>query len=81
MKLKSQQCIAVLDRGFVYVGQCQVKDETLTITKCRNIRRWGTTKGLGELVKGPLESTQVDEVGTVIAPVRALIHLIPCAGW
>ena len=70
--------IAVLDRGFVYVGKCKIDGEFLHIENARNIRRWGTTKGLGELVNGPTASTVLDEVGKVVAPVRALIHLITC---
>lgn len=81
MKLKTQQAIAVLDRGFVYVGTCSIKDETLTITNARNIRKWGTSLGLGELRNGPLPETKLDVVGTVIAPERSVIHVIPCKGF
>lgn len=70
--------IVVLDRGFVYVGKVTVGATNVTITNARNIRRWGTTKGLGELVNGPTTSTVLDEVGEVIAPLRAVIHLIKC---
>lgn len=81
MKFESQQAIAVLDRGFVYVGKCSVNDGTLRIEDARNIRRWGTSKGLGELRKGPLPNTVLDRVGEVVAPERAVIHLIPCQGF
>ena len=81
MKFKTQQAIAVLDRGFVYVGRCSVADGTLRITQARNIRRWGTTNGLGELRNGPLKDTVLDDVGEIVAPERALIHLIPCTGF
>lgn len=70
--------IVVLDRGFVYVGKVSLNGETLTINNARNIRRWGTTKGLGELVDGPTPNTKLDQVGKVIAPMRAVIHLIQC---
>jgi len=68
--------IAVLDRGFVYVGHCAIEGDWLTITKAKNIRKWGTTKGLGELVNGPLSGTVLDTVGSVKAPLRAVIHLM-----
>lgn len=68
--------IAVLDRGFVYVGCVEWKDNFLTITDARCIRRWGTTKGLGELVNGALPETILDTVGTIHVPLSSLIHLI-----
>lgn len=68
--------IVVLDRGFVYIGRVSDEGEYLVLTNAKNIRSWGTTRGLGELVNGPLPSTKLDDVGTVRAPKRALIHLI-----
>ena len=68
--------IVVLDRGFVYVGATKLEDDFVVIQNARNIRVWGTTKGLGELVFGPLAKTVTDRVGTVRAPLRALISLI-----
>src|ERR1022692_3314769 len=70
--------IAVLDRGFVYIGN--IDDSTdpdmIVIRNAHNIRVWGTSKGLGELVNGALSNTKLDKVGTVRVPVRALISLI-----
>lgn len=68
--------IAVLDRGFVYIGYVKWNDDVLTITNAKCIRRWGTTKGLGELVNGPRPETILDTVGTIHVPEHALIHLI-----
>jgi hypothetical protein len=68
--------IVVLDRGFVYVGNVEETDNFVVITNASNIRIWGTSKGLGELVNGPLSNTKLDKVGTVRAPNRALISLI-----
>ena len=68
--------IAVLDRGFVYVGRVTKEDDFFILRNAKNIRVWGTTKGLGELVSGPLSATKLDEVGTVRVPSRALISLI-----
>jgi len=69
--------IAVLDRGFVYIGQVDMTDpDMLILRNAKNIRVWGTSKGLGELVGGPLSGTKLDSVGTVRAPFRALISLI-----
>lgn len=69
--------IAVLDRGFVYVGDCVYDGDTLTITNARNIRYWGTERGLGQLaLEGPTDKTKLDNVGTVRAPARGVMHLI-----
>lgn len=71
--------IVILDRGFVYVGDVSIDADWVTIKNARNIRRWGTTKGLGELAKsGPLKDSVIDHAGTVRAPLRALIGLIEC---
>ena len=68
--------IAVLDRGFVYVGHVSQDGDFMVLKNARNIRKWGTTKGLGELVSGPLRDTIVDKVGTVRFMKHALISLI-----
>ena len=68
--------IVVLDRGFVFVGRVEYSDDSVIITDAKNIRKWGTTKGLGELVNGPLSGTVLDAAGTVIAPKRAMIFTL-----
>jgi hypothetical protein len=68
--------IAVVDRGFVYVGQVSKEDDFYILRNAKNIRVWGTSKGLGELVSGPTAHTKLDPVGTVRVPARALISLI-----
>lgn len=76
--------IAVLERGFVYVGNCQIEGSTLIITNARCVRRWGTTAGLAQLANsGPTKDTKLDAACTVRAPVTALIHQIDCdpAAW
>mgnify|MGYP001579568028 CR=1 FL=1 len=68
--------IVVVDRGFVYIGYVEFSDNFVTIKNAFNIRVWGTSKGLGELVDGPTSSTKLDKVGTVLVPRLALISLI-----
>ena len=69
--------IAVLDRGFVYVGNIDESEKDFIIIRnAHNIRVWGTTKGLGELVNGATKDTKLDKFGTVRVPLRALISLI-----
>lgn len=75
------QHIVVLDRGFVYVGEVRREADFLIISNARNIRKWGTSKGLGELINGSLPDTVLDPVGEVKTPLRAVIHLIPCKGF
>ncbi len=75
------QNIVVLDRGFVYVGNVTIEGDFATITGAKNIRYWGTKNGLGELVNGPLVETKLDVIGTVKAPMRAVIHFVPCTGF
>ena len=75
------QHIVVLDRGFVYVGDVSELPDRITIRNAKNIRVWGTTKGLGELRDGPLNGTKIDAVGEVIAYRSAIIHLVPCKGF
>ena len=41
--------IAVLDRGFVYIGMCHTADGALVMTGAQCVRRWGTENGLGQL--------------------------------
>ena len=68
--------IVVVDRGFVYVGKVDIDDQWCVVTNAKNIRYWGTTEGLGELVNGPLEKTKLDDVGVVRIPMRAVISVI-----
>ncbi len=71
--------IVVLDRGYVYQGNVTRTGDMITILSAKNIRRWGTTKGLGQLAAaGPQHNTILDEAGTVQAPMRAVVHFIAC---
>ena len=71
--------IVVADRGFVYIGVMSpvtAESAFVELNKAQNIRVWGTTKGLGELVNGPTSSTKLDPVGTLKIPMRAVISII-----
>ena len=72
--------IVVCDRGYVYGGDYVIDDQYCVIKNAKNIRRYGTTKGLGELVNGPLENTVLDDFGTVRIPARAIINIIDADG-
>ncbi len=70
--------IAVVDRGFVYVGHVEVADGWCVITRAQNIRKWGTKRGLGQLaLDGPQPDTVLDPVTTVRVPhPSSLVHLL-----
>ncbi len=49
--------ISVLQRGWVMVGRRSSDGVRCVLRSASIIRRWGTTKGLGELYDGPTPST------------------------
>jgi hypothetical protein len=57
--------IVILQRGWVFVGVYSEKGDQCFIDNGFNIRLWGTSKGLGELVNGPLSTTKLDSVPQV----------------
>jgi hypothetical protein len=59
--------IAVMERGWVFVGFCyDVGNGEVRVDCAYNIHRWGTTKGLGELaLSGPLKETVLNDTGCV----------------
>lgn len=72
--------IIVCDKGFVFVGRFKnsEKDDLLLI-KGAFVRRWGTSKGLGELAeKGPLQNTKLDEVSSVELNPKNILFSISC---
>lgn len=73
--------IIVIQSGFVYVGVVGALEQAgttwLRISGARNIRVWGTEKGLGQLAtSGPTSKTVLDVAGTVYAPMHAVLHLL-----
>jgi hypothetical protein len=76
--------IIVAHRGFVFVGDVSDEGDEVVITGTQNVRRWGTTYGLGQLAKeGPQEETQLDESGTVRLHKLAVVCRYDCevASW
>lgn len=68
--------IVVLQRGWVVVGDVTIEGQVFVIADARVIRKWGTTKGLGELRNGPLADTVLDDAGTVRAHVLGVVLTI-----
>lgn len=81
--MKKLPRIYVMDRGWVLVGiPRDGKDKVfVTLDNCHVVRRWGTTKGLGELaMKGPTKDTIMDREGDDIEVNRLMVHhSIPCS--
>lgn len=75
-----QKRIIIADRGWVFVGDCEDhEDGTVTIRNCKNIRKWGTDAGLGQLTNGPRSGTVADSYGTVKTLPIAQINVV--SGW
>lgn len=71
--------IVVLQRGFVVVGNFEREGEMCRLTKAACVRRWGTSKGLGELAaQGPLKNTVLDKQADTEFHVLTVIQTIAC---
>lgn len=85
---KQQPCgdikIMILQRGFVFVGRVEHDGDNVIISNSQNIRRWGTTAGLGQLaMSGPTADTKMDPSGTVSCHKLGVVAEIDCtfSGW
>jgi len=78
---KCRQQIIILHRGWVFVGDIEETSDLVTVHNAKNIRRWGTSRGLGELNSGSLADTKVDDYGTVEVHPQAIIGRINVCGW
>lgn len=58
--------IVVLQRGWVYIGRFERNGNDCKLHNAFNIRTWGTTKGLPELVNGATSSTKLDKCDGVV---------------
>jgi hypothetical protein len=58
--------IVVLQRGWVYIGRFERNGNDCKLHNAYNIRKWGTTKGLPELVNGAISNTVLDKCEGVI---------------
>lgn len=75
--------IVILQRGWVVVGYYKRIGGRVLVTNASVIRRWGTTKGIGELRSGPTASTVLEPCGEVDSHELAEIAAIKCdaAKW
>jgi hypothetical protein len=78
--------IIVADRGHVLVGRLSRHPDLAfhwRLEPGRIIRRWGTSEGLAQLARGPLESTVLDAPANVSVPFRAVLYILDAEaeGW
>lgn len=82
--------IVVLQGRWVLIGI--VRDDgresgEMRLLRAHVVRRWGTTKGLGELVAGPTSATALDPLpavdGELCVPYHSVIFTLLCeeAAW
>ena len=68
--------IIIAQRGWVFVGRVSREEQSVVVRDAKTIRRWGTTKGLGELWAGPKRETVLDEAGTVrLHPLQIIAEI------
>jgi hypothetical protein len=68
--------IVIAQRGWVFVGRVSREEHEVVVRDAKNIRRWGTKKGLGELWSGPKTVTVLDEAGTVrLHPLQVIAQI------
>ena len=73
--------IIIAQRGWVFVGDVTRTGDDVVISDAQCIRKWGTTKGLGQLATdGPQRNTVLDPMGTVRLHALAVVASIDCTG-
>jgi hypothetical protein len=79
--IKGDIKICILQRGWVMIGRLEKNGSDCTLHNASVIRRWGTTKGLGELVNGPTKDTALDKCyGEVQFDSLTVVATISCKG-
>ena len=74
--------IFILDGEFVYLGKgkkidCPLLGNSILIEEAQNIRRWGTTKNIGQLAtEGKQNETILDYTGTITVPVGRILQVL-----
>ena len=69
--------IVILQRGWIYIGRFSRSGNDCKLENAYNIRTWGTTKGLAELVNGSTSLTKLDKCeGVVEFDWLTVVHTI-----
>lgn len=80
LKIKGSKVkIVILQRGWIFIGVFSQEGATCTLSKAKNIRSWGTTKGLGQIASsGPTDSTKLDDINDLSFHELTSIAVIDC---
>lgn len=71
--------IVILQRGWVVVGRFSQEGEHCRLDPAAIIRRWGTTKGLGEIAAGgPTSKTILDKCPPLTFHELTSIAMMDC---
>jgi hypothetical protein len=76
--------IVIAQRGWVFVGNFAQRGTQCFVTDGYVVRRWGTSKGLGELAtSGPLPNTVIDATPDVELHELGVLATLKCdaAKW
>ena len=76
--LSSDIRIVILQRGWVAVGRFEQDESDCILKTASIIRKWGTTKGLGEIITGPKSDTVLDPCGTLRFHELAIVASMDC---
>jgi hypothetical protein len=81
--MENKKVIIVQSNGFVLIGELTGEKDAnrhLELTDASIIRRWGTTKGLGEIaLNGVTPNTILDYEGVVFVNPAFIMRTIICA--
>lgn len=79
--MKPKKRIFVVKLGWVFIGEETARTTSVIhVADAAVVRRWGTTRGLGELaIHGPTKDTLLDEAGTLEIQLSSLLFSIDCA--
>ena len=71
--------IVILQRGWTLIGRYSQDGENCSLENAYVIRRWGTTKGLGQLaLEGKQSGTTLDKAGQVSFHALTVVATINC---
>lgn len=77
--MTTKQIIIAAER-WVFVGDISRDGDQVVISNCYNVRRWGTTEGLGHLaLHGPQPDTVLDHYGTARLHVLGVVGSLECS--
>lgn len=71
--------IVILDKSFVAVGIYTQDESTASLDRAFFVRKWGTSRGLGEIAAdGPTSRTVLDPTPKQTFPMHAVVNMIEC---